>query len=205
MKIFDVVQGSDVWHSLRRGWGDESKYFTPFRFTASQIYCLSNLSRFKSREEYLYEVTGVTPCFLESNEHMSRGNRLEPLIRKMYEDKLKVKVIEVGFVIPEWCPFIGVSPDGFSGEGCIEIKAPVKVYKDPKPEHYAQMQMVMAVCEKPWCDYVVYSERDDEMKITRVLYDEMYWNNTLYPNIQQGIQDGLKIILESCLSDLKYD
>lgn len=205
MKIFNVTQGSDEWFKLRRGWSDESSSFTPFRFTASQIYCLSDLFRYKSREDYLNEVTGVCVSNFESNEHIERGVRLEPKIRKMYEEKMGVSVTEVGFVVPSWCPFIGVSPDGLMDEGCIEIKAPVRVYEHPKPEHYAQMQMVMAVCERDWCDYVVYSERDDELKITKVLRDVYYWENTLYPQIKSGIRDGLEIILENCISDMLSD
>lgn len=81
MKIFNVSQGSAHWHLLRRGWSDESSSFTPFRFTASQIYCLSNLSRFKTRETYLKEVTGTSHHTEEPNEHMLRGTRLEPIIR----------------------------------------------------------------------------------------------------------------------------
>lgn len=205
MKIYNVSQGSEIWFKLRRGWSDESRYFTPFRFTASQIYCLSNLFRYKTREEYLNEVTGVIETKFESNEHMERGVRLEPTIRRMYEDLKKVSVKEVGFVVPSWCPFIGVSPDGLMDEGCIEIKAPVKIYDTPKPEHYAQMQMVMAVCERKWCDYVVYSERDKDLRITRIPRDIYYWNNTLYPQIQMGIKDGLDIITEECISTLPPD
>jgi hypothetical protein len=87
----------------------------------------------------------------------------------MYVDRTGNHVSEVGFVIPSWCPFIGVSPDGLVGErGCIEIKAPVRMYNFPKPEHYAQMQMQMKVCERDWCDYVVYCESSDELEITRI-------------------------------------
>jgi putative phage-type endonuclease len=206
MKIFNVSQGSSQWHLLRRGWSDESGSFTPFRFTASQIYFLSGRSRFKTREDYLKEVTGTTINREEPNEHMLRGTRLEPIIRKMYERRSGNAVTEVGFVIPNWCPFIGVSPDGFvEDDGCIEIKAPCKMYDTPKPEHYAQMQMQMAVCEKSWCDYVVYVEDTNELKITRIPYDHYYWENTLYPLIKEGIKDGLEIILKTCLSDLVSD
>lgn len=203
MIIYNVTQGSDQWSLLRSGWSDESKSFTPFRFTASQIYCLSNLSKFKTRYEYLNEVTGVTSKNTTPNEHMKRGTRLEPLIRDMYIERSGNQVTEIGFVIPEWCPFIGVSPDGFVGDdGCIEIKAPMKMYKTPKPEHYAQMQMQMVVCERSWCDYVVYIEDIDEYKVTRILKDEIYWKNTLFPQIKEGIRDGLSIILENCLIDI---
>lgn len=119
----------------------------------------------------------------------------------MYVEKFDTPVTEVGFVIPDWCPFVGVSPDGFVGEGCIEIKAPCKMYDTPKPEHYAQMQMQMAVCEKPWCDYVVYVEGTGELKITSIHYDHYYWENTLY----RLIRDGLEIILQTCISDLVAD
>lgn len=205
MVIYNVQQGSSKWHMLRRGWGEESKYFTPFRFTASQIYCLSDLNKYKSRDEYLKEVLGDSVINTVSNEHIERGVRLESHIRKMYENISNEDVSEVGFVIPEWCPFIGVSPDGLTREGCIEIKAPVKVYKHPKPEHYAQMQMVMAVCEKPWCDYVVYSELDDELSIKRINRDTYYWNNTLYPQIIQAISDCLDIIKQRCIDDIISD
>lgn len=206
MKIYNVSQGSNEWHNLRKGQAPESKYFTPFRFTASQIYCLSGLSAFKSRETYIMESLNIIDRDIITNEHMQRGNRLEPKIRQMYETKMNTEVTEVGFVIPEWCPFIGVSPDGLvSSDGCIEIKAPVKQYKHPKPEHYAQMQMTMKVCERSWCDYVVYSESDDTLNIKRIHMDDFYWDNTLYTQIKEAISESLYILNEICIADIEHD
>jgi putative phage-type endonuclease len=220
-KIFDIEQRSEEWLFLRgkldRLSGgvpeDWIPYITPFRLTASEIYCLSDQSRYKSRSRYLEEVLRKDSQPHGTNEHMERGQRLEPSVRQMYSDRHGIPVEEVGFVVPDWCPYLGVSPDGFAGEGCIEIKCPVSlnslIHEETgewcRHEHYAQMQMVMAVCEKPWCDYVVYSERDNAYAEKRILRDRDYWSGYLYPLIREAVDECRGRTIENCLKDLDYE
>lgn len=182
-------------------------FLTPFRFTASEIYCLTGRSQYKSRGAYLGEVLGLIPRMFCGNEHTRRGERLEPAVRRRYEVSHGTVVEEVGFIVPRWCPYIGVSPDGLTDEGCVEIKCPVCVWPDlketgtVKPEHYAQMQMTMEICDRPWCDYLVYSERDDEYYEHRVMRDPAYWADVLHPAIDEAIAQGRKLVASETIHD----
>jgi len=218
VKVFDVQQRSEEWKFLRGNYKTPIKgnipedwipYMTPFRFTASEIYCLTGKNQYKTREKYFQEALGIIPKTFTGNVHTQRGQRLEPKIREMYEAKIGSRVEEVGFVVPRWCPFIGVSPDGITEEGCIEIKSPVKIWRElledgqVKGEHYAQMQMAMIVCERPWCDYIVYSEADDQYFQKRIPRDQKYWDEELYPCIQQAIEEGKRHITGEICRDLE--
>jgi hypothetical protein len=218
VKEFNVSQRSEEWKFLRGNHkskiqgtipADWVPYLTPFRFTASEIYCLTGLNRFKSRKQYMDEVLGITDRTFTGNHHTERGCRMEPLIRGMYEEKHQCSVTEIGFVVPKWCPFIGVSPDGLTEDGCIEIKSPVVVWSDLKEhgqikhEHYAQMQMTMAICERPWCDYIVYSEKDNEYLEKRVVRDHGYWDDFLYPCILDAISEGNREISQQIVDDVE--
>lgn len=217
VRVFNVRQRSDEWKFLRGSFRTPLKgkipedwlpYITPFRFTASEIYCLTDKSPYKSRDKYFGEVLGLIPKTFTGNVHTERGQRLEPKIREMYEGRHSVLTEEVGFVIPDWCPYIGVSPDGLLEDGCIEIKSPVSVYRElledgeVKGEHYAQMQMAMIICDRPWCDYVVYSERQDLYFEKRVDKNLDYWNEELYPVIQKAIEDGRWVVASEMTKNL---
>jgi len=93
---------------------------------------------------------------------MIRGNELEPVARQRYEDEYFTQVSEVGFI--SLGDYFGVSPDGLVGEdGAIEIKCPggakyirfVDTGEIPKA-HYAQMQWLLYITGRMWCDYVVF-------------------------------------------------
>lgn len=216
--IFNVEQKSDLWKFLRgspltnpleqpvpTSW---TPYLTPFRFTASEIYCLSDRHDYKSRKEYMDQVLRRVPNTFTGNVHTRRGERLEPVVRERYVCEHNTPVQEFGFIVPKWCPYIGVSPDGITEEGCIEIKCPIRIWKPlleegiVKREHYAQMQMVMAVCDRPWCDYLVYSELEDQYVEKRILRNHLYWDTKLYPAIKEAIQEGREYIIETILQDL---
>ena len=220
VKVFNVSQRSEEWKFLRGNYRTPIKgpvpedwipYLTPFRFTAWEIFCLTGQNQYKSRDQYFQEVLGIIPRTFTGNVHTERGQRLEPKIREMYESKTNTKVVEVGFVVPKWCPYIGVSPDGLTEEGCIEIKSPVRIWKElvdegvVKGEHYAQMQMAMIICERPWCDYVVYSELEDRYFEKRVPRDQTYWEETLYPCIQAAISEGNNHVSKTIVEELEND
>lgn len=217
VKEFSVAQRSEEWKFLRGNYktkfagtvpADWVPYMTPFRFTASEIYCLTGLNKYKSRDQYFNEALGIIERSFTGNHHTERGCRLEPKIRSMYEEKHGVQVTEVGFVVPKWCPYIGVSPDGLTEDGCIEIKSPVSIWSELKTqgqikhEHYAQMQMAMVVCERPWCDYIVYSEKDNEYLEKRVSRDQGYWDDFLYPCILDAIADGNRNIAQQIAGEV---
>jgi hypothetical protein len=94
-------------------------------------------------------------------------------------------------------------------DGLLEIKCPQNMYKpltqhyaalesgwEPRPyhrthiyeSHYDQMQGCMAILEKEWCDYVVYCSKKKLMYRERIEFNPNYWNNVLYPSLQDFIE-----------------
>ncbi len=155
MIIHNIEQGTDEWKILKAG-----------KFSASKFGKLFMGKTTKGYNGYLNDIaierlTGE-PVPSYKNSWMDRGNILESEARETYELKTWDKVQTVGFVeLDEW---IGVSPDGLVGnDGGIEIKclgsdafAEVKLNGTVDKDHLYQMQGCMWVCEREWCDYVVY-------------------------------------------------
>jgi putative phage-type endonuclease len=112
----------------------------------------------------LERVTGK-PCENGyTNKAMEKGAELEPLARAAYESKNRVLVHQIGFAIHSELPFLGASPDGLVGqEGGVEIKCPFpKTHWEYRKagivpaEYVKQVLCGMAVCERPWWDFVSY-------------------------------------------------
>jgi putative phage-type endonuclease len=123
-----------------------------------------------SRENYMAQLicerlTGK-PTEMFSNAAMEWGTQTEPQARAAYSAKTGELVEEVGFIPHHDIPGSGASPDGFVGDGLIEIKCPNTathleyVLSGKPPEKYmTQMQWQMAVTGAPWCDFVAYDPR----------------------------------------------
>ena len=47
--------------------------------------------------------------------------------------------------------------------------------------YFAQIQGQMAVGERPWCNFVIYTTQG--LSVHRVLFDSDYWENTLLPKL----------------------
>ena len=153
MIIVNIEQNSPEWFDLR------SK-----RMTASHAQAIS--ANGKGLETY---INGLMQNYYSSAEpdnykskSMERGNELESSAVFAYESETGCDVERVGFVIHD--EFSGCSPDGFSEDGlveikCLEDKAYFQYLLDEKidTKYYWQMQMQMYICEKDWCDYVVYN------------------------------------------------
>lgn len=116
-------------------------------------------------------------------------------------------VQETGLIINSEWPHLGSSPDGMvkctcCGEGLLEIKCcasrqdltPKQVALDPtypsvyldesdcvalKPNShwFSQVQGQMAICHRPWCDFVFYTNRG--ISVSRVHFDAGYWEDML--------------------------
>ena len=157
-----MEQRSNEWLEARKG-----------KITASRVGDIMKGSRGKylaARETYMLELateilTGESAPFFE-NEAMRWGSETEGLARGAYEAETGTWVDEVGFKYSEEF-FLGASPDGLVGEdGCIEIKCPntntlLKLKSSGKinPKHLVQMNVVMLVWDRSWCDYFVYDPR----------------------------------------------
>lgn len=196
------------------------------RLTGSVFSAAAGRSPFTTADDLALEIVGLKKKeFSEkSKKNMLHGKLTEPVARKWYEKKHNVKVKEIGLVVPKWNFHLGASVDGIveGSEGIIEIKCPVKMYQrlidyntlretgwTPRTpyyhshiweSHYAQMQGGMAILDKDWCDYIVYSTSDKQIYQERVLFNEKYWNEILYPLLQKFLNEKLFSVAEDIIT-----
>ncbi len=105
-----------------------------------------------------------------------------------------------GLVISPAMPFLGASPDGIThcdccGDGCLEVKCPYcekfqsfhgtldkkhclervggKLQLKRSHHYYYQVQCQMHVCQKEFCDFVIWTEQD--FHIERIEPDHDFW------------------------------
>ena len=125
-----------------------------------------------------------------------------------------------GFVVYESYPFLGVSPDSVVHDpnnpnpfGLAEVKcpysarnlSPIEAGKSPnfycdvidsklklKHSHpyYSQVQGQMAITERHWCDFIVYTKKG--IHVERIDFDAEFWTDKLLPK--------LKDFYDSCLA-----
>ena len=120
-----------------------------------------------SAESYINEMiaerlTGRNKPFY-TNEHMERGNALEPEAREAYEFITDLEVVETGFILHDSEEF-GCSPDGLVAEqGGLEIKCPsdsvhvsyLRAGKVPS-KYYQQVQGCLWITGREWWDFMSY-------------------------------------------------
>ena len=175
MQVINIEQGTQEWLDARKGVITGSRFkdvITPAKGEAS-----------KSSKSYMYELVaermGASVSFFQ-NEHMQRGNELEPDARSAYEFIKDATVDQVGFCLHD-NKLIGVSPDGLIGEdGGLEIKCPKETthisYLDngTLPLIYKpQVQGSMWVTGRKWWDFMSYHPMLPPL-IVRVPRDEDY-------------------------------
>jgi len=162
----DLIQGSDEWHAARRGLLTASEV----KLILTPTLKVANNEKLKTHiwELAAQRITGfVEPSYI--SDAMLRGHDDEIEARKIYS-KQYAPVDECGFVTNDaWGFTIGASPDGLVGDdGAIECKSRcqkyqiqtiVENYRDgTTPDEYQlQMQTVMLVTGRKWCDLVSYS------------------------------------------------
>jgi hypothetical protein len=107
-------------------------------------------------------LTGRSKPFF-TNEHMERGNFLEPEARQAYEFITDFEVVETGFILDDSQEF-GCSPDGLvANDGGLEIKCPsdsvhvsyLRAGKVPA-KYYQQVQGCMMITGREWWDFMSY-------------------------------------------------
>ena len=183
----------------RHGWGPK-RLLTCSNFATAA----GHNTRFSSPADLAYNmITEKREPILEDHEktNIERGIRNEPIARELYERIYGVKVIEVGLAVPKFDIRIGTAVDGMvDDDGCIEIKCPAYIYPklkhmsngDPKTRiyssHYDQMQGSMAICNRKWCDYIVYGVEEGKLYVERVSFDHKYWHDDLYPKLTNFIE-----------------
>ena len=167
--MYNFEQGAEEWFAVRLG-----------KITGSGFHNLLSKSKSgvglsKTALTYAYQLiaerlTGQRDEF-GGNRYTNWGNENESLAREFYEAETFNPVEQVGFIeADEWC---GCSPDGLVGEdGMIEIKCPSSkrfveiIHTGDIPEDWiAQMLFNMWVCEREWCDFVLFDPRMEDRKI----------------------------------------
>jgi len=170
LKIIDVIQRSEQWHDLRLG-----------SIGGSAINAVLAQGSGKTRKKLLYQLAAEiltrhkTDNFVSAE--MQRGIDYESEARTAYEILTGHKVDVVGMIVPDDAVGIHASPDGLVGDnGVIEIKVLLPhVFVEQvdtgaiKTAYKRQIQHILWVSERSWCDYVAYCpEMPDPLYIQRV-------------------------------------
>lgn len=161
MIVVDCEQGSDAWALARCGLA-----------TASEFSSILAKGQGKMRTAYLRRLVAerLTGKPIESQangswaKHMERGNEQEEFARAAYEIRTGNSVDRVGFVRHDTI-MAGCSPDGAVGSNRgVEIKCVIPTVQletilsgSYPPEHKAQIQGSLWLCEREWWDFCSYS------------------------------------------------
>ncbi|MGR9384875.1 lambda exonuclease family protein [Rhizobium leguminosarum] len=171
IEIIDCEQNSPEWYQARCG--------VP---TVSNFATIMAKGEGKTRRTYLLKLAGEIltgePSEGYTNSHMERGHELEPVARLQYEFMTDQDLTQVGFVRNG--P-VGASPDcliGDDGIGEFKTKLPhllieVLLKDQFPPEHKAQCQGALWVCEREWVDIVCYWPKMP-LFVKRAYRDEAY-------------------------------
>lgn len=172
-------QGSEAWLRARE----------ECHATASEFSTVCGRNYFTSCEVLMQQKLNILDGFC-GNSATRYGQQCESVAVQEYEVVKAVRVEKAGLVIhPVHCNF-GGSPDGFVGEeGMIEVKCPYKYrHKSVLPRHRVcprqyrdQIQGLMEITNREWCDLVVWCPRD--MVVVRVKRDRDYWNKEILPDL----------------------
>ena len=158
MIILNDEQGSPEWLASRLGRPSASNF--------GRLVTGSGKPS-SSAESYINEMiaerlTGRSKPFY-TNDHMERGNFLEPEAREAYEFITDLEVVETGFILHDSEEF-GCSPDGLvANDGGLEVKCPsdgvhAGYLIDGKvpTKYYQQVQGCMWVTGRDWWDFMSY-------------------------------------------------
>ena len=152
-----MEQGSEAWFEARCG-----------LITATRIASMMAGESTKTYKDLITDLAGeiITGEVEESysNAIMERGTELEPFARGEYESIFDTEVREVGFVLSEkYKDWLGVSPDGLTAEGGLEIKCPLRkthinyIEANRLPNEYKwQVQGSLFVTGLPYWDFMSY-------------------------------------------------
>ena len=186
-----MEQKSAEWFEARKG-----------LITGSRIGAILGVSPYKTRDDVLREMVrehlGLEREF-KGNAATDHGERMEPVALEWYSASTGTNVEPTGFVVHDHHPFLGASPDGLVGmEGGLEIKCPywakVPYSINEKPYYWAQMQLVMEVCDLEWMDFVCYIDPESTL-IERVVRDRSWFAEVL-PELETFHQEYLETIAD---------
>jgi len=161
----DLQQRTPAWHIARRG-----------KLTASNLGAALGQVSYTSRQVAYQRALGLDK--FQGNEACQWGNDNEMNGIAAYQAFTGNLVNPTGLHIHPHYKWLAGSPDGFVGEeGMIEVKCPFyfkrdgsgRIHKQVPPHYYQQMNALMEICDRQWCDYVCWSP--EGMAIYRVMRD----------------------------------
>lgn len=178
MEIFDFEQGTDEWFKVRCG-----------IITASNFSKVMAEGDGKTRGRYMRDLAGEImtgePAETFESAAMRRGRAMENEARERYIGKTFDPVQRVGFVKNSGLmkyAVAGASPDALVGEKRgLEIKTMMPALLIEQfdrgatlpPQHRAQVQGSMWVCEREEWDFMIYYRGMPEYEV-RVYRDDAY-------------------------------
>ena len=114
---------------------------------------------------------------------MECGTALEPMARIAYEAHTGAMVDQCGFLHHTSIQWVGGSPDGLvDDDGMIEIKCPrstthIETMLTDECEYTAQIQGLLWITGRKWCDYVSFDPEMPEglqLYVRRIVRDDEY-------------------------------
>lgn len=175
MQIIECEQGTPEWLAARAGIPTASEFHTVMAVGKQGG---KSLTRIAYLNKLVGEILTGEPMESYSNADMERGKLMEDEARDLYAFTHGVEPQRVGFVRNG---NKGASPDSLLGDkGGLEIKsaaAHIQVARllngDLPPEHRAQVQGSIWVCEREFWDFVSYCPKLPILCV-RVYRDEEY-------------------------------
>lgn len=175
IEVHDHEQGSEAWYRARMGFATASEFATVLAKGRDGGVSVG-------RKTYMMKLAGEIltgePMDSYSNSHMDRGKEMESAARELYAFETDNTPQQVGFVTNG---IAGASPDSLIGaDGVLEIKTKMAhlhiealLRGEFPPEHKAQCQGQLWVCEREWVDLAIYWPRLP-LIIYRAYRDEPY-------------------------------
>lgn len=156
-------QRSEAWFKEREG-----------KLTASTFGQACGLGP-GSRQQLWRKMMGLEPAF-EGNSATDWGTESEPKALQAYASSRIVDIETVGFIAHPELKWLGGSPDLLAdNDGMGEIKCPFgqEIYPDVPAYYMAQMQGLMEITGRAWCDFIVWTPQ--RMSVRRITRSTEYW------------------------------
>jgi len=175
MIVHDMEQGTEEWFSVRLGIPTASRFADIYTSTGKVA---------SGQERYLHSLVAEwlmgERAETYTNEHMARGNELEPEARSFYEFDSGLEVTETGFITTD-DGMIGGSPDGMTDAGGLEIKCPTPhvhveyLLRGKCPSKYLpQVHGLMFLTGREHWDFVSFHPDMPKQLVVRVERDEKW-------------------------------
>lgn len=165
-----LQQRTPAWHLARQG-----------KLTASTLGAALGQVSYISRVSAFRRAVGTEK--FEGNIACEWGTKNEANGITDYQTLTGNNVVATGLHVSPDHPWLAGSPDGFVGErGMIEVKCPFyfrkdgsgRLHKEVPPHYYMQMNALMEICSRDWCDYVCWAP--EGMVVYRVKRDPVLFD-----------------------------